>query len=86
MDSVNASALINPKITIKAHYVREKMPTGRSASGGVGPLFTAQKKRKFIKGNIIDVGTGKGEKIYRLPSISKCLEHEILPKSSMMLK
>jgi hypothetical protein len=26
------------------------------------------------------------EKIYRLPSLSKCLEHEILPKSSMMLK
>ncbi len=26
------------------------------------------------------------DKIYRLPSLSKCLEHEILPKSSLMLK
>ena len=41
------------------------------------------KRKKLVKNK---KSRDTKEKIYRLPSLSKCLEHEILPKSSMMLK
>ena len=74
----------NPKITIKAHFVKPKGQGARCMSGN-------PKKKKRLGATIgADLVRGKGpkggDKIYRLPSISKCLEHEILPRSSLMLK
>jgi len=74
----------NPTITIKAHFVKSKAPGGRCLSGN------PKKKKRSSAAIAADFSRGKvpkeGDKIYRLPSISKCLEHEILPRSSLMLK
>jgi hypothetical protein len=64
----------------------------QNAAGGMGQVsLTARaqtnpggKRKKLVKHK--NQSKDPKEKIYRLPSLSKCLEHEILPKSSMMLK
>lgn len=64
----------NNKIVIKSHYVHERaVHSARSAN---------PERRKLIQRKTLS----KGEMIYRLPSLSKCLQHEILPRSSLMLK
>lgn len=82
---------VNPKITIKTQYVKAPQ-TARSFSGGLGAITTRSNgdfplKEKHVKKKLIKrKHMGKGDMIYRLPSISKCLEHDILPKNTMMLK
>ena len=81
------TVFMNPKITIKTHYVKGGQQNARCKSGNpngkkakrIGPTIGGG----LVKANALSKG---GDKIYRLPSISKCLEHEILPRSSLMLK
>ena len=83
MDSKVDFNIFHPKITVK--------PLMQNAAGGLGQVsLTARaqtnpggKRKKLVKQK---KSRDNKEKIYRLPSLSKCLEHEILPKSSMMLK
>jgi hypothetical protein len=75
---------------VKNHYVKETKK-GRCLSGDPQLINKKKKPRKAAtKLKAFPGGQGsytyKNDKVYRLPSISKCLEHEILPRSSLMLK
>jgi len=76
----------NPKITIKPYYSNAEGLTVMGPQGNRAQTGKPAKKRNTQAKSHRNNKVLNKDKIYRLPSLSKCLEHEILPKSSLMLK
>lgn len=76
----------NPKITIKPYYSKAEGLTVMGPQANRAQTGKPAKKRNTHAKSQRNNKVFNKDKIYRLPSLSKCLEHEILPKSSLMLK
>jgi hypothetical protein len=78
--------IFHPKITVKPLYIQNGAGVGSGQASLTARAQTnpgGNRRKKLVKEK---TARDHKEKIYRLPSLSKCLENEILPKSSMMLK